>query len=334
MRRWWKVWCAAVAVLALAGWLCTPYVKDWWLLRTACDGALPSGAVRQLASTGGHFTRADTTEHAGLGDYGCSLRFDGPHDATLVVTMSAYTRRDDQDAKFLFSFPQDGFGTVYPLPDDLPGFVDSAGELQFLLRCPALGRDSAGRPHRMLVIAAPGRDTLRDPHAVYETVVPLVDSASRHLGCGAKPLTVPKKTAGALPDSSHQPRGVPVSEAAGTGCGWAARARLPKGRGWRVQPLLTDTSPGGRCDLSLRNGSGEQTEMSLAAWYGDWSNRLVTEHGVRMPLTATARCDGESANFAVRASKSVGDAERRAALRSFAEDQVERRGCSGLRSFG
>ncbi|WP_256642410.1 hypothetical protein [Streptomyces murinus] len=334
MRRWWKVWCAAVAVLALAGWLCAPYVKDRWLLRTACDGALPSGPVRQLAAGDGHFAGADTTEHAGLGDYGCDLRFAGHGDATWVVRMSAYTRRDDRDAEFLLSFPQDGFSPVYPLAGDLPGVVDDAGELQFLLRCPALGKDAAGRPRRMLVVAAPGKDTTRAPRAVYETVVPLVNSASRHLGCGAKPLTVPKDTGSALPDSAHPPRGIPVSGAAGTGCGWAARARLPLSGNWQVQPLLNDTSPGGRCDLTLRNGTAGQAELSLAAWYGDWSDRLVTDSGVRMPLTATARCDGEAANFAIRASKSIGDARRRVLLRSFAEDQVERHGCSGLRLTG
>ncbi|MEU5440071.1 hypothetical protein ACFY2H_01230 [Streptomyces griseofuscus] len=75
-------------------------------------------------------------------------------------------------------------------------------------------------------------------------------------------------------------------------------------------------------------------ELGFGAGYGDWSDRLVTGSGVRMPLTATARCDGEAANFAIRASKSIGDARRRVLLRSFAEDQVERHGCSGLRLTG
>ena len=59
--------------------------------------------------------------------------------------------------------------------------------------------------------------------------------------------------------------------------------------------------------------------------------------GVRHPLTAAARCDGEAANFAISASRGipgVGKAEQRRLLRAFAQDQVERRGCSGLRMTG
>ncbi|WP_172624349.1 hypothetical protein [Streptomyces griseofuscus] len=56
-------------------------MKDRWLLRTASDGALPSSPVRQPASGGGHFAGADTTEHAGLGEYGCDLCFAGRGDA-------------------------------------------------------------------------------------------------------------------------------------------------------------------------------------------------------------------------------------------------------------
>ncbi|MEU7496825.1 hypothetical protein AB0B52_07025 [Streptomyces griseofuscus] len=270
-----------------------------WLLRTACDDALPSGPVRQLAAGGGHFAGADTREHAGLGDYGCDLRFAGHGEAAWVVRMSACTRRDDRDAEFLLSFRRDGFSPVRPPAGDLPGVVDDAGELQFPLRCPALGKDAAARPRRMLVVATPGKDT-----------------------------------GSALPDSAHPPRGIPVSGAVGTGCGWAARARLPLSGNWQVQPLLNDASPGGRCDLTLRNGPARQAELSLGARYGDWSDRLVTDSRVRMPLTATARCDGEAANFAIRASKSIGDARRRLLPRSFTDDQVERHGCSGLRLTG
>ncbi|MFF7353781.1 hypothetical protein ACFZA1_14160 [Streptomyces filipinensis] len=337
MRRWWKVTLAAAAVLALAGWITAPYVRDWWLVRSACDGAVPSGPVRELAAGGGHFTKADTTAHPRLGDYGCTLRFEGQGSGTLVVRMTAYTQRDDQDGEFQDAFPQEGFSFLRPMPQGLPGFIDDLGDLRFQLRCPDLGRDAAGRPRRMLVTAVPGQATARTSHAVYETVVPLVNSASRHLGCGAKPLAVPEGAA-APADPREPQRAVAVTAAGGTACGWVARARIPSAAEWRVAPLMNDASPAGRCDLT-RRGEAAQTSQSLlfAAWYGDWSNRVVSFDGVRRPLTATARCDGEAANFAVKASKGipgVGTAEQRRLLRAFTEDQVRRRGCSGLRLTG
>ncbi|MEV6836263.1 hypothetical protein AB0N17_17405 [Streptomyces sp. NPDC051133] len=327
---------AAAAVLALAGWLCAPYVKDRWLLHTACDGALPSGPVRELAAGGGHFTEADTSAHPRLGDYGCSLRFEGDGDSTLVVRMTAYTQRDDQDSEFLYVFPQEGFSSLRPMPKGLPGFITDMGDLRFLLRCPGLGKDAEGRPRRMLVTATPGTATARTGHAVYATVVPLVNSASRHLGCGAKPLTVPKGDV-ASTDPGRDERSLPVTEAGGTACGWVARARIPGAAEWQVEPLMNDATPAGRCDLT-RGGQRDQS-MRFAAWYGDWSNRLVfsSYDGVRRALTASARCDGETANFAMSASKGipgVGAAEQRRLLKAFAEDQVERRGCSGLRLTG
>ncbi|MGV9352050.1 hypothetical protein [Streptomyces misionensis] len=331
MRRRWKVWCAVVAALALAGWLSAPYVKDRWLLHRACDGALPSGPARQLAAGGAHFTGESTTEHAGLGDYACRLTYSHG----VVVGMNAYTGRADQDAVFYSVYPDGGHAVGRPLPQGLPGFVDDFGRLDFLLRCPALGKDAAGRPRRMLVIAFAGSKTRRTSHAVYEAVISLVNSASQHLGCGARRLAVPKGGSGP-PQPDHSSRGIAVSEAGGTPCGWVADAPLPKGS-WRVRSLMGDAIPAGRCDLTRQDDGSSSTDLSLTAWYGDWSNRLVMELGVRKPLTATARCDGEAANFAVTPWGSEGKvdhAEQRALLRAFAEDQTRRRGCSGLRLTG
>ncbi|MFG2352540.1 hypothetical protein [Streptomyces sp. NPDC048521] len=337
MRRWMKAAVAAVAVLGLGGWIAAPYVKDRWLVRTACDGALPAGAVRQLAVGGGHFTEADTTSHPRLGDYGCSLHFEGRGEHTLVVRMAAYVRRDDQDSAFLAAFPQEAFAALHPLPRHLPGFVDSFGDFQFLLHCPDLGKDAEGRPRRLLVSAVVGDATARTSHAVYETVIPLVNSASTRLGCGAEPLKVPKGDV-APPDREKEPKPLPVREAAGTACGWVAGARLPQAARWQVRILMNDAAPAGRCDL-IRGGETSESGKNLdfAAWYGDWSNRVVSYDGVRRPLMATARCAGEAANFAVSAPKDipgVGREEQRGLLRAFARDQVERRGCFGLRLTG
>ncbi|AOR35897.1 hypothetical protein BFF78_36870 [Streptomyces fodineus] len=335
MRRWWKVTLTAAVVLALAGWIGGPYVKDWWLVRTACDGVLPSGPVRELAAGGGHFTKAEASAHPRLGDYGCGLYFEGHGEAKLVVRMTAYTGRDDQDAEFHDAFPLQGFPRMYPMPQGLPGFVDAFGNLQFLLRCPALGEDAAGRPRRMLVSADIGLAADRTSHAVYETVVPLVNSASRHLGCGATPLTVPKGDAGPQdPDKGR--RAVPLTEAKGTACGWVARARIPEAAEWQVEPLMNDMAPAGRCDLDRGTGP-DSRYLDFGAFYGDWSNYLVLSDGVRSGLTATARCDGEAANFTVRGSQKipgVGTAEKRRLLEAFAGDQVERRGCTGLSVTG
>ncbi|GHE03037.1 hypothetical protein GCM10010339_28730 [Streptomyces alanosinicus] len=326
---------AAAAVLALAGWIGAPYVKDWWLVRTACDGVLPSGPVRELAAGGGHFTKADTTQHPGLDDYGCSLSFEGRGDSTLVVRMTAYLGRDDQDSMFLDAFEDQGFSPMDPMPRGLPGFFDKFGDPQFVLHCPALAKGVPGRPRRMLVSAHVGYAAVRTSHAVYETVIPFVNSASRHLGCGAEPLTVPKGGA-AQPGPDARRRSVPVTEADGTDCGWVARARLPQAARWRVEPVMNDSAPAGRCDLD-RDTSPSSAYLNFGAWYGDWSNRLVSDDGVRRPLTATARCAGEAANFAVRGSDEipgVRTADLRRLLKAFAEDQVTRRGCSGLRLTG
>ncbi|MEU5531831.1 hypothetical protein [Streptomyces sp. NPDC020362] len=335
MRRWMRAAVAVAAVLALGGWIAMPYVKDWWLVRTACDGALPHGAVRQLAAPGGHLTKADAASHERLGDYECSLRFKGHGDYTLVVRLKAYTRRDDQDGAFLDTFPQEGFSAQRPLAVGLPGFMDEFGDLQFLLRCPDLGRDAEGRPRKLLASVGLGRASARATHAAYETAVALVNSASDRLGCGAGPLAVPRGDV-APPDSEEQPTAIPVPRAGDTACGWATRAQLPHADRWRVAVLMNDKAPAGRCDLTTGSDSSWK-DARFAAWYGDWSNRLVSDDGVRRPLTATARCDGEAANFAVDATRGipgVGKAEQRRLLKSFAEDQVERRGCSGLRLTG
>ncbi|MEU9987576.1 hypothetical protein AB0E10_12310 [Streptomyces sp. NPDC048045] len=334
MRRWMKAALAVAATLALGGWFAAPYVKDWWLVRTACDGALPAGAVRQLAAPGGHLTTADAASHKRLGDYRCSLRFQGNGDGTLVVRMDAYTRRDDQDGVFLDAFPQAGFSAQRPLAEGLPGFMDDFGDLQFLLRCPDLGRDAEGRQRKLLASVALGRASAYTTHAAYEAAVALVNSASDRLGCGAQPLVVPKGGI-APPDSEQRPAAIPVTRAGDTACGWATRARVPHAERWSVAVLMNNKAPTGRCDLTTGTDASWKT-LRFAAWYGDWSNRLVTTDGVLRSLTATSRCDGEAAHFAVDASDGIGigKAEQRRLLKSFAEDQVERRGCSGLRLTG
>ncbi|MER6027217.1 hypothetical protein [Streptomyces sp. NPDC001851] len=64
---------------------------------------------------------------------------------------------------------------------------------------------------------------------------------------------------------------------------------------------------------------------------------MTSLDGVRNPLTTTARCAGEAADCAVSGSSEIpglGAAQQRGLLKAFAEDQAERRGCSGPRMTG
>ncbi|PWI20187.1 hypothetical protein DI272_43050 [Streptomyces sp. Act143] len=341
MRRWVKVSVTAAVVLGVGGWAATPYVHDWWLLRTACDGALPVDAVRELGRDGDHFADAAAATHEELGDYGCALRFEGDdvRDDRLLST-EAYTRRDDLDREFMTVLPETGFDDVAPMPDGLPGFIDKFGALQFLVPCPGLGEDDEGRQRKLLVRTQLGRDTRWGTPAAYETAVALTNSASDRLGCGAEPLTAPGGDA-APADPQKRPRTVPLADAGDTACGWALRSGALDASRWRVAVLMNDAGPVGRCDLYARDADSGKWEGRLwfAAWYGDWSNRLVAEQERREPgsRTATARCDGEAANFALSADKDVpgvGKAGQRKLFAAFTEAQAEQRGCTGLRLAG
>ncbi|MFJ8082482.1 hypothetical protein ACIQ6Y_17895 [Streptomyces sp. NPDC096205] len=340
MRRWVKVAVAAAAVLGIGGWIAEPYVQDWMLLRSACAGGLPGDAVRELAVHGSHFTEAESATHERLGSFSCSVSFeDEDGDSELLLRAEAYTRRDDQDREYRSLFDEEGFTPQAALPDGLPGFTDRFGSLQFLVPCPELGRDDDGRQRRMLVRTAFGRDAAAGQRAAYEAAVALVAAASDRLGCGAEPLDAPKGDA-APPDPEDDLRTVPFDKAADSTCARALNTVLPRPSEWRLADGLNAAAPTGRCDLLTgqddENGEGE-LGMTFAAWYGDWSGRLVTYEGVPRSLTATARCDGETASFALSADKGipgVGKVEQRELLEAFAQAQVRERDCTGLRVTG
>ncbi|KKD08840.1 hypothetical protein [Streptomyces sp. WM6386] len=340
MRRWVKVSITAAVVLGIGGWVATPYVNDWWLLRTACDGALPVDAVRELGRSGSHFKDATSASHPELGDYGCSLDFEGDElRSDRLLSMEAYTRRDDLDRELMTVFPETGFDTMAPMPNGMPGFIDQFGDLQLLVPCPALKKDDDGRQPKLLVRTRLGRDTLRGTPAAYETAVTLTNSASERLGCGAEPLKAPGGDAAPV-DPEKDPKTVSLDRSADTACGWALKSGLLKTSQWQVATLMNDAGPVGRCDLYARDtDSGEmENQLSFAAWYGDWSSRLIAEDG-RLPaaLTATARCDGEAADFALSAAKEapgVDEAGKRKLLAAFAREQVRQRGCTDLRLGG
>jgi hypothetical protein len=335
MRRWIGVAAAAAAVVGLGGWIAEPFARDWWLVRTACDGALPGDAVRQLAENGSHFEDAESTTFRELGEYRCRLSFEGDElRSDLVLRVEAHTGRDQQDHELLTALGDKGLAPQAPAPAGLPAFVDRFGSLRFLLPCPALGKDDDGRRRKLLVRTQFGQDALWGHPAAYETAVGVVNGVSKRLGCGAEPLTAPGGDAGRA-EPQDDPKTVPLAEAGGTGCGWLTRAGLADGAGWRVADGVNDAAPTGRClvyDESAADG-GSGHRMTFVAWYGDWSRRFAADDSGRpLSLTATARCDGEAAQFAVDASDGipgVGQERKRELLEAFARDQVERRDCSG-----
>ncbi|MEV5311894.1 hypothetical protein [Streptomyces sp. NPDC052610] len=132
---------------------------------------------------------------------------------------------------------------------------------------------------------------------------------------------------------------MPLREAASLGCGWASKAGLPRPENWRVGSGTNGAAPTGRCDLihGDKEVGEDEYRLTFAAWYGDWSNRLTREEGEPRDLTATARCAGEAANFALGGPDKVPGIDRgglRDLLETFARDQLERRDCSGLQVWG
>ncbi|WP_062646218.1 hypothetical protein [Streptomyces maremycinicus] len=336
MRRWVKVTVAAAAVLALGGWITQPYVHQWWLIRTACDGVLPEGAVRELIPEDARVTGSEAGGVRELGDHGCEVTFaDGHSGDRRLLALYAYTRRDDQDREFMAAFPRSGFDSQAAMPDGLPGFVSRVGTLEFLLPCPGLGKDADGRQRKLLVHAGVSHEGSWRRPASYEVAVAFVNSASKRLGCGAEPLTAPEEVGPADPEEDA-PGTVSPAAARDTACGWLAGAGLPDPAHWKLDVRLTDAAPTGSCEVTFDDGasSGRPEGMNFVAWFGDWSNRLVSDNGSDRPSpTAGARCAGEAAHFGLDASSDlpgVDRAKRLALLRAFAAAQAERRGCTGL----
>ncbi|MEU7584569.1 hypothetical protein AB0B50_44140 [Streptomyces sp. NPDC041068] len=334
MRRWIKVSVAAVAVLGVGGYIAEPHVQDWTLAGSACDGALPRAAVDALAPKDSHLDEEKSRQVDGLGYYSCSLTAEGDdvRDERLVE-MEAFTRRDDQDREFMAVFADGGFAPQGRLPDGLPGFVDEFGSVQLLLPCPDLGKDAEGRQRKLLVRTTLGSQThVGVPGAAYRTAVALANKASGKLGCGAERISVPERDVPLAMPGEDDPKPVPLSRAKGTPCAWATRADLPKDLDWRMEVNANDAGPTGRCDL-YTTPDDTHSRLSLAAWYGDWGNRLLGDGIIGKPpfATATARCHGEAANYALSASDDtpgVSKAAKRRMLKEFAEDQTARRGCS------
>ncbi|WP_146057796.1 hypothetical protein [Streptomyces sp. SM10] len=335
-----KISVAAAVVLGMGGYVTQPYVQEWALIRNACGGGLPQDTVKQLTPEDSLLESAESRTMEGLGTYTCEVTLAGGEaDGHRFVRVTAYTRRDDQDREFMSVFRENGFNRQSPLPEALPGFVDAYGDVRVVVPCPGLTADSDGRKRKLLVNVHLGESTLTGvPGAAHRMAVALTGMASDELGCGAEPLKAPEREV-PLPDPSDDPEKVPLAEAAGTPCEWVTEVGLPADEGWRVSVEANSASPSGRCDLSSAEDSEDTQEPSRlvsAFWYGDWSNRLTADenHGVPRSMTATAQCQGEAANYALSGTESIpgvdAAAEQRM-LKLFAQDEVRRRNCTGLR---
>ncbi|MEX3105693.1 MULTISPECIES: hypothetical protein [unclassified Streptomyces] len=332
MQRWVKVSVTAAVVMSVVGWFAQPYVKDWWLVRDACDGGLPAGAARELAPDGAHFTDVESRTLRGLGEYRCTVTVEDDDRDIPLVSVQAYTGRAAVETQLL---PVDrGFQTIAAMPEGLPGFVNSYRGADFLVKCPDLPKDADGRTAKLLTHVTFDREATAGRPAAYEAAVALTNSISERLGCGATPLKVPAG-AGGLPDPEAE-KPVWLDEAGGTGCEWAQKAGLPSAPAmWRVIDRMNDAAPMGRCDFQNRSSpDAELSEpLAFASWYGDWTDRLLAKGRGRWPA-ATARCDGEAAHFVLSADDTfpgLDKAKQRTLLKAFAEAKVRKHGCTDLR---
>ncbi|MET4922442.1 hypothetical protein P3L51_08780 [Streptomyces sp. PSRA5] len=340
MRRWVKVSVVAAAVLGVGGYLAAPSAQEWLLVRQACDGALPRDAVKGLTPEDADLESAESKRTEALGSYSCTLTFEGEGiSRDRTVALSAYTRRDDQDRAFMAIFPQEGFDSQAALPGDLPGFIDQYDAIRFVVPCPDLGKDGQGRGRKLMVRASLGREIPTEaPGAAYRTAVAFANSASDKVGCGAETIEPPKKDLPLTGAADDLPT-VPVAEAADTACAWVSRAGLPESGDWRIGVGANSAAPTGRCELTSGNDDGSPRDgsvLTFVSWYGDWSSRLTAydNDGRPRPGTASARCDGEAANYAFAGSPDipgVGAAAKERMFEEFTRDEVRRRGCSDLR---
>lgn len=336
------VW--AAVVLTVVGLFTRPYFHHLRVTSNACGGALPDGALDALTPDGKRLRDETSDQVDEVGWYRCEVTLEDEDDgdnAGYALTMGAWTRRDDQDRKFMSIFKDRGFDRVAPLPGGLPGFIDDFSDINLLVPCPALGKDDDGRARHMLVQTGFGYR----PHGLvrgvpYQVAVALAGAASDRLGCGAKPLKAPSKDA-VLPDEGgvHDVGQVSWAETKGTACSWLTRAELPAGRDWDVRAEPAGASPVEYCAVEAPGRAGhdpdeDSTYVGFHAWYGDWGGRFLFDEydGDPHPMTATARCGTETANFAVDTDEStpVSKTALHGLLERFVADRARRHGCSDL----
>ncbi|GAA1920672.1 hypothetical protein GCM10009716_31650 [Streptomyces sodiiphilus] len=338
-----------LALLILGGYtLVRPPLERWSLLSTACDGKLSRSALDAVRGDREVAEQRQTLE-PDLGRYTCVLRDRNGNQIVEVVAMTRPDEVDRQlDADFLTLRPEPLLPSLRAgLPEGVPGVVLREGGMRILVRCPALGPGTDGQETRMLVMARTPHD-VEDADAV-PIAVELANASSTQLGCGAPPLPLPERPAESLGEW------VPLGTATGTSCDVLASGVLPAPPpgGWVVKPAASVGAPATRCALG---GARGDEHMVLAGWYGAWSEPTLAqitnqETWNRLPATgegepqitpyfgrASAVCLGQPAHFAVRVERDAPASLHvdtvRATLTAFAEEEVSRRGCEGLRLPG
>lgn len=330
-----------LAVVAGGGYSTKPLWQPWWYAATLCGGYVSGSDLAELLPNE-RLQAGKDTFGAGHVRLRCAVNSDDQH---FVLAAEAQTEPSDVRLALgmEFTIPHE---PDYVFPKGTPGFYGEFGPV-IIQECPKLGRDSSGRKQRLVTrVFGHFVETKATPESL-RIAVSVANGAAAELGCGAKPLP--------LPDHAGPSRTMALRETAGTMCDWLTRTPLPKspsGKGWKVAAPTNMRAPITNC--SLLDAKTGKSVVDLTGWYGDWTDdpfEMLLAANVTIPKglssrdalmsenfgRAKARCAGESANFLASRngmeearSAQLPMSQVRSLLNSFAKDQAERRGCTGL----
>ncbi|MFF8789125.1 hypothetical protein [Streptomyces sp. NPDC015125] len=314
-----------MAVLAGGAYALKPLWQPWWYAATICGGSL---SADDLADVLPHerLQAAEERMDPALDRMSCGVNVDDDQ-FSLSVSVTTDTWKADRELSRAFDTILE---PDFPFPAGIPGFKVGMGHY-IVQACPDLPRDVDGREKHLLTKVMGFWNGRQGTPAALRIAVSAANSASKSTGCGADPLPLPRHP-------QIHPHPVALDKTAGTPCSWLDKTRLPRspsGKPWQAV-LRTDThTPVTSCSLH-DPGFGEDY-ADFGGWYGTWSHTsfakgpLMSEGFGR----ATARCDGEAANFHIRSSPSHGrtpmtGGDMRGLLIAFARDQAQRHGCTDL----
>lgn len=327
-----------LVLLAGAVYATKPQWQPWWYAATICGGDLSGSDLADVLPEKRLEARKDEMDGKG-GELKCGVDGDRGRYA-LIVEATSVPQEVEQKLSLMFPIASEPSS---PFPKEIPGFRSVYGPT-ILQVCPSLDRDSHGRRIRLLTTVRASEDNTA---AALRIAVSMANKASEKLGCGAKPLPLPKHT------QSEEPPAVPLKDAVGTMCGWLTDAPLPKnasGQPWRVAIPADDHAPITSCQL--KDGKNNRPVAEFSGWYGEWTDKPFSdllrfnvfntnELDSQGPLMSedlgrtTARCDGEPANFRAFTfqedrKQSITGRDLRALLVAFTQDQAKRRGCTSV----